>query len=224
MSTIGSLAGLALGTAVKLASVVKDGVESIIGADEARLRLGVQDTIMQGQALITGTYIGIGGPTERIETEKLWLKGHSLVTGEDPVVAAPYEAHDYVVVQISALQRRHDWRKLPGIARFDARFKQVMSASGSADQKQNYLARLWPTFTQALRNSEHLISADAEAICAEVGADLKARLESMRSGNIFETRSRGEASSADPGDFDFATIEPGCAPDAEPPENPFEGD
>lgn len=213
VSALAGLGGFALGAATQIASVVKHGVEQIVGLDSAVLQLGVRDTFYPGNPLRPGYHLGVAARVEPDELAKLWLVNGRLVSGSDPVVARPYEANDYFVIEIERRLRRDDWAGLRGIAELNQQFAAVMADPGDAASKRARLAQLWPAFTQALRSSTELTAPDRAAIAADVQRDLRARLDAE---NPFEVRD--VADRPRPPAFDFidvaATVDPADPEDA----------
>lgn len=213
VSTLAGLGGFALGSAAQIATVVKNGVEQIVGLDSAVLQLGVRDTFYPGNPLRPGYHLGVAAPIEPGELARLWLVNGRLVSGDDPIAARPYEAHDYFVIEIERRLRRDDWAGLRGIAELNQQFAATMAAPGDAATKRARLAQLWPAFTQALRGSTELTAPDRAAIAADVQHDLRARLDAE---NPFELRDL--AGRPRPSAFDFvdvaATVDPADPADA----------
>jgi hypothetical protein len=211
VTTVGAVSGLlgAVGPPVTaIIDVVKSSVESILSLDQTVLRLGVNDTFFPGNPLRAGFYVGIGAPAAAVDADRLWLRAGHLVAGPDPVVAKPYNDHDYFVVQVERRDVRDDWPALPGIREFNEQFGMAMRAAEPVADKRRRLAGLWPGFIQALADSEHLTAAHATKIRADVAADLTARLDALEHGNPFETRAWGsEITRARPADvFDLAEV------------------
>ena len=210
ISTLASFGGPQLGEAIQIAGLVKDGVDQILGLGDTKLQLGVRASFFSGgNPLRSGYYVGIAAPAAEIDIGRLWLNGGRLVTGSDPIQARSYEQHDYMVLSIERSDRRDDWPLLPGLSDFNAKFGAIMADNGlDADQKAQQLNVSWPTFTQALKDSEFLVRPDRERIAGDVQQDLARRLAAMRAGGPFETRGWGETRSRPqpPADFDLAEV------------------
>jgi hypothetical protein len=210
VSTLASFGGPQFGQAVQIAGLVKDGVDQILGLGETKLQLGVRDAFFpDGNPLRSGYHLGIAAPTSDIDTSKLWLKDGRLVKGTDPIAARPYEDRDYMLLSIERSNRRDDWPLLPGLSELNDKFATIMADDGlAANQKGEQLNALWPTFTQALKDSRFLVRPDRERIAGDVQQDLAARLKAMTAGGPFETRGWGETTprSREPADFDLADV------------------
>lgn len=181
VSTVAGLAGGGLGAAVQITEVVKGGVESLLALDKAALELGVRDTFFPSDnPLMSGYHVALDSSEADVDFDRLWLRDGRLVAGNSPETAQPYDAHDYMVLQIERRASRDDWSGLPGIDGFDERFSDII-ASGTLDvaQKKEALRDVWPEFSEAVHRSRDLISKDKERIAASVAADLKVRLEPL---------------------------------------------
>jgi hypothetical protein len=194
VTTVSAVSGLlgAVGPPVaQIVDVVKSSVEKILNLDQTVLRLGVNDTFFPGNPLRAGFYVGIGATAATVDVNRLWLRAGHLVAGTDPVVAKPYNDHDYFVVQVERREVRDDWPALPAIREFNDHFGAAMGAAEPVATKRQRLAGLWPGFVQALTASEHLTAAHAAKIQNDVAADLTARLDALEHGNPFETKAWG---------------------------------
>jgi hypothetical protein len=210
ISTLASFGGPQFGEAAQIAGLVKDGVDKILGLGDTKLQLGVRDSFFPGgNPLRAGYHVGIAAPAAQINVPALWLKQGRLVTGADPIASRPYEQHDYMVLSIEHSDRRDDWPLLPGLNEFNAKFGAIMADSRlDANEKGKRLNNLWPTFTQALKDSKFLIRPDRERIAGDVQQDLGKRLAAIRAGGPFETRSWGESlvRPQPPTEFDLADV------------------
>ena len=210
IGTLASFGGPQFGQAVQIAGLVKNGVDKILGLGDTKLQLGVRDSFFaNGNPLRSGYHVGIAAPTAQINVSALWLKDGRLVKGADPIASRPYEDHDYMVLSIERSDRRDDWPLLPGLNEFNAKFGAIMADSGlDANEKGKRLNDLWPTFTQALKDSRFLIRPDRERIAGDIQQDLDKRLKAIRAGGPFETRSWGESATRpqQPTEFDLADV------------------
>ena len=213
ISTIGTLAsfgGPQFAQAVQIAGLIKNGVDKILGLANTKLQLGVRDSFFpNGNPLRSGYHVGIAAPAAQIDVSALWIKEGRLVKGADPIASRPYEEHDYMVLSIERSDRRDDWPLLPGLNEFNGKFSAIMADSGlDANGKGKRLNDLWPTFTQALRDSRFLIRPDRERIAGDIQQDLVRRLKAIRAGGPFETRSWGESAARlqQPTEFDLADV------------------
>ena len=209
VGTIAALGGVALGQAIPIADVVKQGVESILDLDSTKLQLGIRDSFYKNNPLRSGYHIGIAAPEADIETDKLWLREGRLIKGTDPIVGTPYAEHDYMVVEVELRETREDWPALPKVADFNAQIATIMADAGlRLEEKSARLNNLWPGFQQALLDSKYLTRRDAERIAFNVQEDIKPRIKAMSSGGPFETRSWGHdaVERRPPEEFEFAEV------------------
>ena len=212
VAAVAKLGGVALGSAPQIASAVKSGVESILGLNDSKLQLGIQDTFNPGTPLKSGFLVGISAPSGTVDMNQLWLSDGRLVKGPDPIAAAgvPYQDHDYMVLEIERRDTRDDWPSLPSIAEFQDKFAAIMADNTTAVvDKRKKLADLWPSFQETLANSRYLTNPDREGIAHSVSEDLDRRLNAMKSNNPFiETRGWADKKSqrTSPGQFDFLDV------------------
>jgi hypothetical protein len=209
LSTIAGLIGPGVAPALEIANVVKAGVENIAGLASTRLQLGVEDTFFQNNKLREGYYVGISAPAAEVNLNQLWLADDQLKQGAIESISQPYQSHDYMIIEIEKLNNRKDWPSFPEIAEFKQQFAAALGdANLTTDEKRQRISQLWPSFTNSLNESPHLVKPDREQIALSVSTDLKDRLEAMKTGNPFETRGWGEQSLETklPADFDFIDI------------------
>jgi hypothetical protein len=211
VTTVGALSGLlgGVGTPVtQVVNIVKSSVESVLSLDKTTLRLAVGDTFFSDNPLRAGFHVGIATPAPSVEIERLWLRDGTLVTGADPMVARPYDEHDYFVIQVERREIRDDWPALPGIRELNEQFGAVMGTSEPVAHKRDRLAKLWPGFIQALAASTEITDAHAKKLQADVAQDLTARLDALERGNPFETKAWGsdQVETGQANTFDFADV------------------
>lgn len=221
---LAGLAGLAAANIPQIANAVKSGLDSIFRLQDCQLQLGIRDTRPGGQPLQSGIYVGIAGPREEIVGSELWLEHGRLVRGEDPRAGKPYDAHDYMVLEIERRVTREDWATLPGIAAFEKRFSDVMRTGAPVADKRKQLGAIWPDYIDELVKSRDLTGPDKKRIEAAVAADLKARLAQLDVGNPFETRAMGpksEQHAVRSDDFDFMDVDTSAVAPVQAAGTPF---
>lgn len=208
VTSLSALGGIAAAQVADIATVVRNGVDAILGLDSTRLQLGVHDTLPGGRPLQPGFYVGIAAEVGKVDVDQLWLRGGRLWVGEGPYDGRPYDAYDYMVLAVERLESRPDWPRLHAIAAFQQEFTAVMAGSEPPDRKQEKLAQAWPRFQEALNGSPDLTAPDRLAIALSVSEDLKARLEAQRTGNPFEARGLPDATGQleTPEHFDLAAV------------------
>lgn len=228
VSTIGALsvfAGPQAAAGAQIVSLVKNGVDSILGLGTTKLRLGVNDTFGGGNPLRSGFHVGIGAAEATVPFQSLWLRDGRLVNGQTLLLAEPYTGNDYFVLQVERLARRADWPGLPGMAEFEAEFKTIIAGEKTRPEKLAELAAVWPRFSETLVNAPQLTRYDAGQIASDVSRDLLERLNAIDSQNPFiETRSWGsESTERRPAtDLDFAEVPETASGDREEGEQALE--
>jgi hypothetical protein len=190
IDTLGALAvlpGSNLGEIAPVAQIVKTGIESILGLDEATLHLGVRDSFASGSDPFgTGYFVAIAAADLSVDPAQLWLANGRLLKGPTQLTSKPYSDHDYMVLSVERMQTRDDWHTLDGIAPMLARFSTIMSDVGfTIVEKRSRLATLWPPFVQMLNDSPQLTQPDRDRILAIVGNDYAKRLAAQEDGNPF---------------------------------------
>jgi hypothetical protein len=206
LSSVASLAGLAVGQAMQIANLVKTGVEGMLGLNTAALQLGVRDTFYPENPFRSGHYVGVNAPAERVDLSQLWLRDGRLVKGPDPFRSRPYDDFDYMVLELEHREYRDDWPRLPGMIESNDKFDQVMGDKGlKPAQKREQLGLLWPEFQNALDTSPFLVEPDRQRIAKSVADHLEAMLQKK---NPFETRSwEGDGTRRiDPEKFDMLDV------------------
>jgi len=154
----------------------------------------------------SGYYLGVAAPLDAAAAKQLWVVKGRLMKGTDPIVARPYEDHDYFVIEIEHRSERDDWAGLHGIAELNEQFATVMAdRTSDADTKRQRLGQLWPAFQQALQGSPELTDPDRARIAGNVQQDLAGRLEAMAAGNPFVTRDVSDG--LPPSEFDFVDVQ-----------------
>ena len=187
LSALATLPGSNLGEVAPMARIVKTGIESVLGLDEATLHIGVRDSFGIGSApFATGYFVGIAAADQSVDPAQLWLANGRLLKGATQLTSKPYSDHDYMVLSIERLQTREDWQTVNGVGQFLARFGGIMSdVEFTMPEKRSRLATLWPPFIQMLNESPQLTEPDRDRIAAEVGADYSKRLAAQEDGNPF---------------------------------------
>jgi hypothetical protein len=212
VETVSALAGLATIPAnqvTPVAQVIKTGLDGIFRLSATKLRLGVNDTLVASAPLLSGFYVGIAAPETEIDLGRLWLRDGRLITGRDPIAGSAFTGHDYMVIQIERSERFPNWPALPGMSEIQQRFNNVLADELlSPEQKRERLRDLWPTFTQTIRQSPHLVRDDGWRIENDVAHDLTARLNALENGNPFETKAWGndDTVARSPATIDFAEV------------------
>lgn len=190
IEVVGTLAAFDPGVAgqgVALSKIVKSGVESILGLDQATLHLGIRDGFAPGShPLKSGYFAGIGAAESVVDPAQLWVVHGRLMQGKTAATAVAYAAHDYMLIAIDRVDAREDWAQLREIQ--DARGKisnLVDDLQFSVTEKRSRLAALWPVFMQVLADSPHLTIPDRERIAGLISGELLKKLKLQQEGNPF---------------------------------------
>jgi hypothetical protein len=100
---------------MKIANVILDGIEMILGTNEVHPLVGVRDHINQigvGKRLTPGYYALIRTPEQTVNPQKLWVLDNRLCSGDSSSNAQPYRDHDFVLFSIAQAKERNDFRTL----------------------------------------------------------------------------------------------------------------
>ncbi len=187
VSAFAALDPTAIGKAVSLSGLVKSGVESILGLDQATLHLGVRDSFNPvSRPLQSGYFAGIAAPDQTIDINQLWVIGGRLQKGKDAATSAPYSDHDYMLLALERIDERDDWQQLPELQETRKKFSNLVADSQFAvSEKRSRLALLWPVFVQALADSPNLTEPDRDRIATLVSSDLLRTLKIQAEANPF---------------------------------------
>jgi hypothetical protein len=109
---------------VKVASVVLDGVESLLGSDSTVPLVGLRKEFDPdaGDTLEPAYFALINIPDSQLEPDTLWVSNHQLLEGKSLETATPFRRADFVLYSISQTTRRTDVALLP----FYQLYKQVV--------------------------------------------------------------------------------------------------
>ncbi len=187
VSAFAALDPTAIGKAVSLSGLVKNGVESILGLDQATLHFGVRDSFNPAsRPLQSGYFAGIAAPDQTIDISQLWVVGGRLQKGKDAASSVPYSDHDYMLLAIERVDERDDWPQLVELQEVLKKFSSLIADSQFAvDEKRTRLAALWPVFIQALADSPNLTEPDRDRIASLVSGDLLKKLKMQEEANPF---------------------------------------
>lgn len=105
----------ALSTYVKVASVVLDGVESMLDLDDIQPLIGLRKQFGQDASdVLESQYFAlIDMPESELNTKELWVRERQLVYGKSLEDAKPFRDADYVLFSIISTQDRSDETILP---------------------------------------------------------------------------------------------------------------
>ena len=104
-----------LGPYLKLAGPIVDGVEALLGLDEAQAVLGYREAFNpQTGANFSNDYnVLIDADDAGIDRSRFWVKGSRLFMGSTLGAAKPYRDNDFVLFRIAQATQRNDVVTLP---------------------------------------------------------------------------------------------------------------
>lgn len=187
VSSVAALDPATVTAAVSLASLIKTGVENILGLNQATLELGIRDSFSPSSRPLRGGYfVGIGAAAQTIDASQLWVVNGRLLKGKDAGSAVPYSDHDYLLLAVEAANQRDDWAQLAVIQDYRKRFSTIVGdAQYNVAEKRSRLAALWPLFVQALSDVPDLIDPDKDRIANVISDELLKKLKVQDETNPF---------------------------------------
>jgi hypothetical protein len=198
IDTLTQLSGLvpALKQATDVASIVKGGVEGLLGISGTKLTLGIHDVLRAGSMgpghpARPGFIVAINAPAESIRPEQLWIKGGRLYQGPNPVAAKPFSSHDMMLFELHrGPSRASSWATLPRLAPHTSAFDEILRSGLDVPKLKTRLNQAFTAFETDLRTIGDLTTPDKAAVRAIIAKDLKERVEKIDGGGpLFETRS-----------------------------------
>jgi hypothetical protein len=171
---------IALGTYIKVASVVLDGVKALFSMDDASQPLIGHRKEFDPQAgdVFAPAYFALIDPSEgEVSPETLWVRDNRLYTGETLETSSAFRETDFVLYSIMATGDRSDERTLPFYPLFE-RVKAGASSRDEADWKRakGDMASLW----QTLVLSPDLTETQAKQLRTRYRAKLEELLEEAK--------------------------------------------
>ncbi len=105
----------ALSTYVKVADVVLDGVEALLGSKNNSPIIGLYKGFNPdaGNPIKPSYFALINMPEDDLNTNELWVCNHQLVYGKNRADAKPFRDADFVLYSITQSSERSDLDKLP---------------------------------------------------------------------------------------------------------------
>jgi len=177
--------GTALSTYLKVAGVVLDGVEAVLGLKDSDPIVGLrcefdQDAKKDG---FKPGYFALISPGFTVDPNQLWVRDRHLFYG-----AQPFRAADYVLYSITQTDERSDIDLLP----FHPLWKRVeREAMGRTDQHWESAQANWSSLYQDIWFSPDLTKKQAKALTKEWEGDLNSHHETRES-------ERGDADEVEP--------------------------
>jgi hypothetical protein len=154
---------------IALASTVATGVQSLLGAGQAKLVLyyGTEFTGNRGEQMLQSGFVFLSdAPSGSIPPEQLWVIDGEPRIGSTATNARAVQGQNYVLIQLEVRTDRDDWQQFKEI---QVPLQQAIDAKiqGKADDAQKFLvaARL------AAWNSQDLTDADRTRVITAITAE-----------------------------------------------------
>lgn len=137
----GFVCGPQISSALKIAGVVADGVDSLVQSAAGSIHLGMQDTFVSagggGNVLRPGYIAVVLATTGQLDPAQLWVKKGQLCHGASLAAATPLAGFTYMLFRIEARSERDDWDQITSIAEpFD---KAIQALPKDEAQAKEYL-------------------------------------------------------------------------------------
>jgi len=188
MNTLGDFASklaqpqVSLG--ISIASSVASGVQSLLGAGKAKLKLYFDQTFtgVPGEQTLRSGFIFLSDqPSGEITQDQIWVIDGEPRIGSSKDAARPIKGQNYFLIQIEVLAERDDWNQFKTI---EDPLQKAISAkiSGKADEAKGSLlaARL------AAYDSDDLTDADKLRVIQMINAAYDAAPDSSPDGTSVE--------------------------------------
>jgi hypothetical protein len=162
----------ALSPYLKVAEVLTNGVESILGLDGTRPVIGHReehDADAPG-GFVPGYFAMFDLPENDVKANRLWVKGNRLFEGDSADTAKPFTRGDFVLYSVSPAARRSDFDLLPLAPLHRRVMREANTAvAGAWDNAKVSLA----TLIQDARESPDLSKTHREELIAEWKVEAK---------------------------------------------------
>jgi hypothetical protein len=191
-----------------IADVLRQGVNSLIGLDQAKLVLGWQGSLGGGQTL-QQKYIVVAAPEAKIDKTQLSIREGRLYHA-----GSPLDNVDYFVFAVEVSQWRPDWQTLPEIQPL---WNQWLDILYDSDPRADEMKRAVSALRKALNKSASITPLQARQIEEK---ELLPRLrrgdqDSFRSGDSPRSIDRKGPTARDDNDNpdDFTALEGDLSPE-----------
>ncbi|MFX0201552.1 MAG: hypothetical protein ACFFCW_36010 [Candidatus Hodarchaeota archaeon] len=161
-----------LSTYVKVASVILDGVEALLGLGDTDPLIGLRKEFDPdaGDGLAPGYFALIDMPDARLDTNKLWVRERQLVYGSSLADAKPFRDADFVLYSITQTTERSDAATLPFYQLWERVAQEA--AKPKEDNWQSAKANMLSLY-QTLKLSPDLTHHQADNLTKKYIADMK---------------------------------------------------
>ncbi len=122
--------------AVSVAGSIANGVQSLLGAGESEPKLYYRNTFTDeagGEPLRSGFFLLSEKAHGSLSPDQAWVKGGRLHFGSTLASAQPADPHDYLLIEIAALEQRDDVAQFSQIAQ---PFQEALSAKLVGDMER----------------------------------------------------------------------------------------
>jgi len=168
----------ALSTYLKLADVLKDTVEDLIGADKDNQPIIGQRKEFGGAAEFKPGYFAlIDSGASPVDQNKLWVRNNELLYGDTLQSAADFTNANSVLYSIEQSKERDDYDRLP----FYGQWQTAMAESFTSEPEKWKSAQAnWTSLYQQMSLSPDLILPQAEALADECYAKMKNNYDKIK--------------------------------------------
>jgi hypothetical protein len=189
LGQLSSLAGISAEIGLKIADVVKTGVEGLMQMDGSTLQLGARDSLKKapppavkaptGKTAKAGYLLAVNAPDREMKAvfPELWVKEGRLVQGSNPMTADAYDGHDYMLIEVERRDTREDWRSLPLVQKYEEQFDAILRSDASIDDKKARITKLWDPFVTDIKASPDLTEIDMDRVTKGINDTLKVRIK-----------------------------------------------
>lgn len=165
-------------TAIALAKPVKESIDGLLKTDSLKLKTGLKSTLEKKNWFQPGHLAVISAPANEVDQRSLRVEDGTLVQSGNGQF---YEEHDYLLLEIEALDRREDWQRLG----FGSLWNRLLELAAEEDDKER-VGEKYMQFTGAVLASPDLSWTDRQTI-VKLAQDKIARIRELRSTAFLET-------------------------------------
>lgn len=161
----------AFNTYIKIADVLFDGMESLLGLQDVNPLIGLRIQMDQDAAdLQSGYFVLINSPEGSINENKLWVKNNQLLIGDSLAAAKPFREADYTLYSILHDEDRGDLTALPFYQMWQ-HVKKEAAVPGEEAEKSAYANMV--SLNQAILISPDLTEKHALELISKYQNDLE---------------------------------------------------
>ena len=154
IDTLSQLSGLVptVKQANDIATIVKGGVEGLLGIEGTRLTLGIHDALRApgagaGRQARPGFLVAVNAPAALVQPDELWIKGGRLYEGPDLNSAQPFASHDMMLFELHrGPSRASNWATLPSLAPHVGEFDAILKGDAPVQELKIKLNKAFVAF------------------------------------------------------------------------------